>query len=389
MKHLPRLLLITLVTTPVGAAEIALRDEARVTSGTLVRLGDVAIVTGRDAARLDRLPLSPSPTPGDRQFVSAGAIRAMLAAQGEDLSEHRFTGAYRVRVQTAAMASPATEEADAQRWRLAPSPRTGARTAFRIRSGAAPLNTPQYRPPTRLGVVAKRAVDANVMDAIQAEIDRRVNDRTESPTRLAVKGVKLSATAARELSLIEETPLKVAFRPTEQLAPGELSVRVWPESRLDDEAFRVVAELVEQPMRAIAATPIGRGELVTTSAVRMEPVPLSELENASAYGYAAAEAIGRETKRSVRPGEVLSEANTAPPLMVRRGEEVEVVSGGGGISVRLRAIASQDGRQGDLISVEMYDTKEKFSARVVGPRRLAVLSAGSALANATRTGGLR
>lgn len=389
MKHFLSLLLIALATTLVGAAEIALRDDATAASGTLVRLGDVATVSGRDAARLERLPLSPSPTPGDRQFVSAGAIRAMLAAQGEDPTLHRFTGAYRVRVQTPVESSPAVN-ADAQSWRLAPSPRSGARTAFRVRSGAAAPVAQPYREPARVGVVARRTVDENVIAAIQAEIDKQVNDRSEMPTRLAVRKVKLSATALRELAQLGDMPLTVGFRPTDKLVSGEVTARVWPESRLGDEAFRVVAELVEQPMRAVAATPIGRGELITTSAVRMEPVPLKELDYSNAYGYATAdEAIGRETKRTVRPGEVLSDANTAPPLMVRRGEEVDVLSGGGGVSVRLRAIASQDGRQGDLISVEMYDSKDKFSARVVGPRRLAVLSAGSALADATRTGGLR
>lgn len=386
-RSLP-LLLTVLVAPLAGAAEIALREVATTTSGALVRLGDVAAVTGGDAARLERLPLSPSPTPGERQFVSAGSIRAMLAAQGEDPSRHRFTGAYRVRVQTPLEETLPTAE-DAPRWRLATSPRRNARTAFRVRSTEAVLSEPAL-PTERLGVRAKQTVEGNVAGVLQTEIDRRLAGQVDRPTRLAVRGVKLSATALRELAQLGEMPLTVAFRPTDELAAGQLTARVWPESRLGDEAFRVVAELVEQPMRAIAATPIGRGEMITTSAVRLEPVPLKELDQSRAYGYATADqAIGRETKRSVRPGEVLSDANTAPPLMVRRGEEVEVVSGGGGVLVSLLGIASQDGRQGDLITVERFDSRDKLTARVVGPRRLAVLSAGSALADVVRTGGLR
>ncbi|QDT67760.1 flagellar basal body P-ring biosynthesis protein FlgA [Planctomycetes bacterium MalM25] len=381
------LLLIALASPLAGAAEIALRENATAAGGALVRLGDVATVTGGDAARLERLPLSPSPTPGERQFVSAGSIRAMLAAQGEDPRRHRFTGAYRVRVQTPLSETPQTAP-EPDRRRLAASPRGGDRMAFRVRTSAAAVESTY--PTQRVGVRAKQTVEGNLAAALQAEIDRRLDGQGERPTRLAVRSVKLSATALRELAQLGEMPLTVAFRPSDELSAGQLTARVWPESRLGDEAFRVVADLVEQPMRAVAATPIGRGEMITTSAVRMEPVPLKELEQSRAYGYATAErAIGRETKRSVRPGEVLSDANTAPPLMVRRGEEVEVVSGGGGVMVSLLAIASQDGRQGDLIAVERFDSKDKLTARVVGPRRLAVLSAGSALSNVVRTGGLR
>ena len=38
--------------------------------------------------------------------------------------------------------------------------------------------------------------------------------------------------------------------------------------------------------------------------------------------------------------------------------------------------ATQDGRTGDLIVVKSLEGNERFAARVVGPRRLAVLAGG-------------
>lgn len=390
-----RSLLLTALASFVGltavGAEITFRESATPTRGGLVRLGDVAEVRGSDAGRLAELPLMPKPAPGDGQLLSAQAVREMLAAQGEPPAAHRFGGAYFVRVatprDTGSISSPAE-----QGWReTTPAPSTTQRSnAFRVRTSKSAAPTKPRRVPPRL--ISRRdvkAIEDFIAKAAQETLDKQ-SDQAPGTERLAVRGVQVSDTAVRELLKITDQPLEVRFAKPESLTAGSTPVTVGPAPRDVGETQRVVVNLVSRPMRVVATVPMQRDAMVVASTVRVEPMPLDELDRPQSLGYTRLnQVIGRETTRMIRPGQVLSDANTAPPLLVQRGESVSVSSGGGGVSVRIQAVAKQAGRQGELVPVETLDSAEKFMARVVGPRRLAVLSAGPSVANATRTGGLR
>ena len=379
-------LLLLLSTAFTEAAEINLRSEATITGGSLIRLGEVATVTGANADRVARTPLMPSPAPGTRQFVSAGAIRDMLAAQGFAAGENQFRGAYRIQITSQPNLEPKAPAAD---WRSATPNSTAPRTAFRVRASGTPQAAPSRSVrSTPIRQTDMKLIEQSVIAALQAVIDQR--EISSDRQRLAVRGVELSATAIRELTELRGQQLTGHFANLVNLSAGSRQARIWPESRLDGEPFLVVADLVEQPMRVVARSPLGRGALITASAIRVEPVPLNEIGRRNSTGFAKIhEVVGKETTRRVNAGELFSDMNTAPPMMVRRGEEVTVVSGGGGVSVRVRALAKQDGRTGDLIQIELLGRGEELMARVVGPRRLAILSAGPAVAELTSEGGLR
>jgi flagella basal body P-ring formation protein FlgA len=254
--------------------------------------------------------------------------------------------------------------------------------AFRVRGGAAPaLSMP-------VGVVHKASLreSKSVQDAIKSAIQEMLDTRRQpGETRLAVRGVELTSQTVNELLEKIGQPLTATTATTATPLPGSLQCKVWPAEGLAGEPCLVVADLVEQPMRVVATTPLSRGALVTASAARLEPTPLEEIGKASAIGFTSLEdTIGKETTRPIRAGEVYSEYNTSAPLMVRKNDEVMVVSGGGGVSVSMRVTATQDGRVGDLVTVKALDRDEKFPARVVGPRRLAVLAGGS-----TQLGGVQ
>ncbi|MEQ8848473.1 flagellar basal body P-ring formation chaperone FlgA [Botrimarina sp.] len=362
-----------------AAADIRLRESASV-GGGLVRLGDVAEVTGPGARELGSAPLMPAPPDGETRRLSAGAVRDMLEAQGVRLDRHRFWGAYQVQISSGAE-SPSSRQ----------TPPTAERqtTAFRVRPVADRASRWAVSTVERRVQAPPREVEQAVTERLRSMLEELHAAQPDTP-RLLVRGVAVSATAARELGEFDPASYQAQWVDGGSLGPGEASALVWPESRNPDEAFRVVADLVEQPMRVVATQPLARGAAVVRSAVRLEPVPLAEIDRPSALGFTKLEeAVGAETLRRVRVGEPLSTINTAPPLVVRKGQEVEVYSGGGGVSVRLTAIAQGDGRVGDLVQVEAYDGRETFSARVVGDRRLAVLSAGSSTSGLVRSGGVQ
>lgn len=382
--RLALVILIALTTSLTAtAADITLREEAAAVPGVLVRLGDVATIRGADADRLAAAPLMPSPAPGTTQHISAGAVRDLLKAQGIDSKDHFFRGAYRIQVTTPLGNATPPAPVAGDGWQSTKGSTGDSSMAFRVRGGAAAPT-----PILPAGVVRKASLreSKSVEDAVKAAIQQMLDMRRQpGETRLAVRGVELNSKTAYELFEKIGQPLTATAATTATPLAGSLQCKVWPAEGLAGEPYLVVADLVEQPMRVVATTPLSRGALVTASAARLEPTPLEEIGKASAAGFTTLEdAIGKETSRPIRAGEVFSEFNTAAPLMVRKNDLVDVVSGGGGISVTMHMSATQDGRVGDLIIVKTLDRDERFPARVVGPRRLAVLASGS-----TQLGGLQ
>jgi len=319
--------------------------------------------------------------------LSSGAIRDMLKAQGVSPERQRFRGAYHVLITTSGVADP-IPAAPAAPLAAAAAPRgSQPTTAFRVRR--APTRDRWTASRARRPLVNSRAVEAAVAERLQAILDQ-ATERDPAGERMLVRRVTVSATTARTLGVYDPSEYGVRFIGGGDPRPGENPALVWPLDRGEDDAMHVAAELVVQPMRVVATRPTPRGALIVRSAVRLEPAPLEEIDRPSAVGYASLdEAIGTEASRSIRPGDVLSALNTAPPVIVRKGEEVEVFAGGGGVSVRLIAVAQRDGRMGEMVEVEAYDGEETFSARVVGDRRLAVLGAGATAGGLIRSGGIQ
>lgn len=375
--------LLAFAPAGVYAADVRLFEDAS-PGGTIVRLGDVATVSSASSGerdRLERTPLMPTPAPGTRQYLSATTIRELLAAQGVSPSAHRFSGAFRVRVGTPApidAARPLAAAAPSESWR--PANRRQSATGFRSGPAAPRQRTTTPRRLTRRDL---QRVEENVRDAVQSFASESA---TGDP--LLVRSVRLTETAARALVEFESRELRVESDDAVQV--GEVVIYVTPVNRTSDSSHRVVASVISQPFRLVAAAPMARGALVTASSVVREPVPLDEIDRAVDGQFETLDAVvGYETSRALRAGDLLTTSNCSPPLMVRRGDEVAIYSGGGGVRVKLFGMARDAGRRGDLVGVEAYDRSERFNARVVGPREVAVLSAGLRLADFSNEGGLR
>ena len=251
-----------------------------------------------------------------------------------------------------------------------------------------PRDTQPFTSQTQARLSAKdiREVDERVAAAIQQQVRAFYSE-----VLLAVKQVKLSQSAVRELHRLRDEPLQVRAEGVADYEVGETTFSVWTETLGQKRSFRAVAELVEQRMRVVTREPIDRGGLITASSLKLEPEPIDEAPVEGVY-RSIEDAVGKETTRRIGAEQPLTSKNTIGRKLVRRGETVEVVSGGNGIRVRLTAIAKDDGRMGDLVTVEPSDRKQPFDARVVGPGRLAVLGAGAVgdrLSRVVQPGGLQ
>lgn len=313
-----------------AAGELVLRAHC-VPRGPIVRLGDVAdATTGDEATRKQFLdaPLMPAPAPGTQQRISGAQLRDMLAANGVDSSTLRFAGADVVVIE-----GPARS--------IDPAP-------------AATEKAPQ---------VSSDAAEQQILAELNHFLQRQTGQELWS------------------IELEPNTPLVAAFRggasrPTVSggKAPWTGRQRFTFEWNGDSPALGAMVRVERLELVACAVRTIERGDFVRATDVVLRPV--GGAVSARSVGSLDA-AIGKEAVQTIRADSVLLANQLRAPILVRRGERVEVRARAAGVVVLTYATARQDGGLGDLIMVEALEGREKYAARVSGARKTEVFAAGA------------
>jgi flagella basal body P-ring formation protein FlgA len=84
-------------------------------------------------------------------------------------------------------------------------------------------------------------------------------------------------------------------------------------------------------------------------------------------------AIGEyRTKTSVGAGEILSWRDVELKPLIRKGQVVEAVASEGALRVTVKAVALEDGREGDIVSVRNLSTSKDIQARILDDRTVQV-----------------
>ena len=311
-----------------------LRERAGV-RGPVIRLGDVADIAADDPAELDELattPLMPSPADGAEELLTVRQIRDVLAARGVDLGRLNFLGSDAVTV-----GELAADEGVAGQ-------------ASEIPTAGKKLST---------GAAAERAT------AMIREFLRRETGHQDWNIQVDASEALATALAA---------------------TPGVISVRGGKAPWSGRQRFEliaagqspasVIARVERVSLVVFAVRAIERGALVGAADVELRPYA-GELPTKAIF--ILGEAIGKEAVQGLRPDAVVVANQLRLPVVVRRGEQVEVRARATGVTVKTFATATQDGSVGDLMIVEGLTGKDRFAARVTGPRQLEVFAAGTAL----------
>jgi flagella basal body P-ring formation protein FlgA len=95
--------------------------------------------------------------------------------------------------------------------------------------------------------------------------------------------------------------------------------------------------------------------------------------------------IGMEARQPIAAGAVVYTEAVQSPILVKRGELITVSSQGSGFRVKTTARALHDCSKGELVQVESLQTKERFDARVVGPREAAIAPITATASKAVKT----
>lgn len=84
--------------------------------------------------------------------------------------------------------------------------------------------------------------------------------------------------------------------------------------------------------------------------------------------------IGKEVLAALRPGQPIRAGDARRPLLVKRGDLVDVRVVGGGITVSTSGRSLGEGAEHELVQVETLDPKRKVLARVLAPGSVEIIS---------------
>jgi flagella basal body P-ring formation protein FlgA len=343
-----------------AAIQVKLRERI-VPKASVVRLGDVAEITAADrqqARQLAAVPLMPAPAPGTEQFLRKREVADMLAANGIELGDIHWSGAEQVAVaaatgvQTAAIQE--TTEGDAG----APVNR---RAEILAGANAAPA-TPQ--------------LDAAQAGELKIMLGRILGDFVKAKSGKTETGrIEFKVTERQLAQLAEAMSLPVCGGGSEPWT-GRQKFTLSFATVNGTVQMPVYADVAEVPMPVVVAIrPVARGNVITGADVEVRMIDsIARTAGQRATFDSVENIIGMEARKPLQADEVVLADQVQSPVLVKRGELITVGSQSGGIRVRTSARAAQDGAKGDLIAVESLESKQKYDARVVGLREVAVFA---------------
>lgn len=325
--HTVALLLTLLVHSSSQGAELVLRERAT-QQGAIIRLGDIADISSASSAELRILastPLLPAPAPGTQQFLSVAQVRDLLIARGIQIDQLTISGANLVEI------GVATKQAESHK------------------KSAAPKLTHQ-------------AAELRIRQAIE---------------RL-LKNSNVTGRWSVEVSLSESLVVKIAGLGTNFEARGQRKLRTGRQRFFlsagdSGKDVQVMATLTQIRSVVVARQQIERDQLVRATDVevvdREGNLPSGSITDIE-------QVVGKVAQRSLRPEEIVQKNHLRAAWQVRRGETVSVYVRTGGIVVRTRAVAKENGAMGDLIIVELLEDKKKLAVSVSGPGEVSLHATG-------------
>jgi flagella basal body P-ring formation protein FlgA len=85
--------------------------------------------------------------------------------------------------------------------------------------------------------------------------------------------------------------------------------------------------------------------------------------------------VGKEAARNIPAGQTLDNQYVRSPLLVKRGDVVDLFARAAGVQVSTKARAREEGSHGDLINVELLADRRPLLARVCGIQEVEILAA--------------
>ena len=372
---------LILVSNVSEAWEIRLKGHV---SGDIpvVRLEDVAEIIGVDArtrAAIGRIALAPGPTTFRSRILTTSWIREVLEGHGVELTECSFSGAVRSVVSGRADAPVATGNVFPER---SMSFENVVATHSTVDPYVSPRRSSYVADAASVGVQAgttglpsvdgiRRAVERAVLERLSALND--ASSRWDVEVVIGRRTSQQLPSSLRDMTLEGfDIPEAGRFSVMACFPTGHQIVRIPALVRVQ-KAIQVVV-----PVRRVE-----RGQMVRASDVELRHVPQGNRRSSTVTRIE--DVIGHQASHTIRSGEPLDTKDLKMPLLVKRGDIIDVIARCNGISVSKPVKATQDGALDDAIVVQGLDDKRtSFVARVVGVDRAEAFVSGSTVGARTQ-----
>ncbi len=358
-------IVVVFASNALATVDVKLRDRVE-PHGSVVRLSDVAEIATADrqvARQLGALPLMPAPAPGTELFLRTREIEDVLAAQGVDVGTLRFFGAQQVVV--------------------APFEKTSVSSRVVQVSGEAPVSKPVKPMNLHAAILAGGAVEqasaklpvdearaAEIREQLKRIIANYLNTKTGHTQPWKVdcdlterELARLDAATSQPVCVGGSEPWTGRQRFSFSFATAGGPVQL-----------AIFAEVTPPPVPVIVAIrPVGRGDVVKAADIEIRSVDANSRQVGQRVAADSIEKlIGMEARQAIQAGDIVFTDLVQAPIVVKRGDLIAVMSQSGGIRVRTSGRAMHDAARGELVQVEAVGSKEKYDARVVGPREAVV-----------------
>lgn len=117
-------------------------------------------------------------------------------------------------------------------------------------------------------------------------------------------------------------------------------------------------------MVAVASAPVSSNETLTDAQVTIERRDISNIADPVA---APQEAVGKMSRRMLRPGDILRSGQLSSPILVKRGDAVTMIARVEGIEVSTAGEALDAGGEGVVVRVRNASSGQVVRMRVSGP----------------------
>ncbi len=394
MKHRNIVISLTFVigaffamTVSAHAATITFRDAPILCRGNAVTLGDVAVVTpdrGEDAAEIESLKavvLFPAPIPGKDRTVAWRDVYDYLNMRGVRVGQHTFAGAGKVTITAAPQTATQTAPSSAATSAISGNDKIFVRRDAAQNSVATAVSDEEE--------AVRHAVLTFLRENIDADAPWRI-DTTMSPEgqrRLAdaggINGIRAIVDENRNRPNVSQ------YDPAEQWLGRqrfELQCRrVNPETGMHR---TMTVEVNVSLPKAVVVTRhvIPKGKILSAADVKLsylteDQTPSRVTKSRTVNGITTQrgrepeidpdtatridEVVGKAAIRALRNDTPVQFSQIEKPVLVKRSEAVTLFVRNGGITIKMTARAKEDGREGELITVESLTDKQTSLARVV------------------------
>ncbi|MEM9414892.1 MAG: flagellar basal body P-ring formation chaperone FlgA [Planctomycetota bacterium] len=335
----PLMLLLALLAL-LCFAELASADSARVhevtgSAGPAVTLGQVAELTGEYAETLADLEVGELVEGESEVTITIDAVEDALRAQGVSMGRLDLVGFGACRVVRVDV--PAVE------------PEEPAHDPGVVANPDEPVTV--HTPATVREEIIRQLCVGLELDRAALEFTFREND-----TRLLQRSVVAG---------------RYRVEPAFEIGLGSVTFRVYEYSGTQRRGeFTVRVRVQQRVLAVVAVEPIQRATLITRHQVRVREVLIDGGEGFVVDDTALV--VGQVAARSLEPGDTVTAGAVQAPLAVRRRAIVDVTYLSNGVRINFAAKALEEGAVGDTIEIEHDQTREQFSALIIGTNQVRV-----------------